>query len=104
MSDPNPSINESAVAEAIKALLIKGANVSKRENEAVDDNMNFTTLAVRSGDEIRTETSQYSRQLRVTVMLKEKLSIMNKATRGLNVARCRRLITNVWMNCHRKVH
>lgn len=47
--------------------------------------LNFATTAVRSDYEIRTGSSQFSRQLMAAVTLKEKLSIMNEATRGLDV-------------------
>ena len=39
MSDPNPNINEQAVVEAIKTLLIKGASATKRGSKTVDDDI-----------------------------------------------------------------
>ncbi len=85
MSDPEINIDESAVAEALKALLLKGAISGANKTNKVDDDMNFASSIIRSEDEIETGSSQYSRQLRSTVTLKEKLSIMKEATKGLDI-------------------
>ena len=86
MSSPTIEIDENAVAEALKALLLKGAAPSTGQAaSAVDEDMNFASSAVRSDDEIKIGSSQYSRHLRSTVTLKEKLSIMKEATQGLDI-------------------
>ena len=85
MSDPK--IDEKVITEAIKALLLKGATgrESKTTGANIDDDMSFAPQAVRSDDEIKMGSSQFSRQLRTAVTLKEKLSIMKEATQGLDV-------------------
>ena len=47
--------------------------------------MSFASSVVRSVAEIKVGSSQFSRQLRANVTLKEKLSIMKEATQGLDI-------------------
>ena len=85
MSNHNPEMDDEAIAEAIKALLIKEETASAKKTDKVDNDMSFVTSVVWTSDEIRVASSQFPRQLRAEVTLKEKLSIMKEATQGLNV-------------------
>ena len=85
MSSTDVNVDENAVAEAIKALLLRGATTTGSGVGTVDEDISFASAEVRSQDEIKTGASQYSRQLRSTVTLKEKLSIMKEATQGLSI-------------------
>lgn len=80
MSKPS----EQELTEAFESLLKAGLE-SKQQiaRETVDDDMDFETTRVRSNEEIGAGKAQYSRHLRSSVTLKEKLSIMKEATVGL---------------------
>ena len=76
---------EKELTDAFESLLRAGLASKEKTVEQVDDDMDFATTSVRSLEEIGEGKPQYSRRLRSSVTLKEKLSIMKEATLGLNI-------------------
>ncbi len=76
---------EKDLSEALESLLRAGLASKQQTNVQVDDDMDFDTTIVRSPEEIGEGKAQYSRHLRSSVTLKEKLSIMKEATTGLSL-------------------
>lgn len=77
--------SEQDLATAFESLLKAGLELKQESAVEVDDDMDFASTRVRSEEEIGEGKAQYSRKLRSSVTLKEKLSIMKEATTGLSV-------------------